>query len=94
MGIKTGTKWKLDRDLGEPEDEFFGLLEEDDLLGEEPARGSKKVPLLQRIVHSLVLKGDQQEEEEVDRPTKKHHRNSHSRPRQTFPKSKVKSKSS
>ena len=63
MGLKASTKWKLDRDLGEPEDEFFGLLEEDELPGEDPAKQNDKVPFLQRIIHSLVLKEDQPQED-------------------------------
>lgn len=65
MARSSGTKWDLDRDLGTSEDEFFGLLEEDELPGEEPAAPGvePKTPLLQKIIHALVLRGDDESEE-------------------------------
>lgn len=69
MKRSAGTKWDLDRDLGAPEDEFFGLLEEDELPGEEPSaegRTTGKPSLLQKIIHALVLKDEDSAELEIE----------------------------
>lgn len=68
MKLGGGTKWKLDRDLGEPEDDFFGLLEEDELPGSEVADGTQSTSIFSKLIGALITKSDepQEEVEELD----------------------------
>jgi len=68
MSRSAGTQWKLDQDHDSSQDEFFGLLEEDQLPGSEPVAPGRKarLPFLERLTSLLITKTDQPPEEQLD----------------------------
>lgn len=65
------TKWKLDRELDQPEDEFFGLLDDQEL-SEAPASSGS---LFSKLMSALVTREEEEDVEDeleelvVDRPS-------------------------